>query len=143
VYDSQLCGNLGNRKPVAFDASADERKGPAIISITTIRRSQDSRRIGYSIRRFLSDLGITAIQRRASPDTRGRSASALSHSNRVAGVHAHGIEVLNRADDDHIVFRIAHHPRVRTLSIHTAPHQSSCTGTFPSREPALPSTLRG
>ncbi len=27
----------------------------------------------------------------------------------VAGVHAHGIEVLDRADDDDVVFEVAHH----------------------------------
>ena len=31
------------------------------------------------------------------------------HGDRVAGVHAHGIEVLDRADDDHVVGKIAHH----------------------------------
>ena len=28
---------------------------------------------------------------------------------RVAGVHAHGIEVLDGADDDHVIGEIAHH----------------------------------
>src|SRR5206468_12407956 len=28
---------------------------------------------------------------------------------RVAGVHTHGVEILDRADDDDVVFKIAHH----------------------------------
>ncbi len=32
-----------------------------------------------------------------------------SDGDRIAGVHAHGIEVLDRADDDDVVFRVAHH----------------------------------
>ena len=31
------------------------------------------------------------------------------YRDRIAGVHAHGIEVLNRADDDDVVFGVAHH----------------------------------
>ena len=32
-----------------------------------------------------------------------------SDGNRIAGVHAHGIEVLDRADDDDVVFRVTHY----------------------------------
>ena len=32
-----------------------------------------------------------------------------SNGDGIAGVNAHGIEVLNRADDDHVVGEIAHH----------------------------------
>src|SRR5579864_5434739 len=31
------------------------------------------------------------------------------HGNRIAGMHAHGIEILNRADDDDVVLEVAHH----------------------------------
>ena len=31
------------------------------------------------------------------------------HGDGVAGVHAHGVEVLDRADDDHVVGTVAHH----------------------------------
>ncbi len=38
-----------------------------------------------------------------------------SNRDRIAGVHAHGIEVLNRADDDDVVFGVAHHLELEFL----------------------------
>ena len=40
------------------------------------------------------------------------------HGDRVAGVHAHRIKVLDGADDDHVVRLVAHHLQLELLPSH-------------------------
>ena len=64
---------------------------------------------------------------------------------RVAGVHAHGIEVLDRADDDDVVVRGRASPRARILSSRAPTLRSALRAPARGRgrARALPSTLRG
>ena len=92
-------------KPVAFDASADERETRGFISMTTIRPSSGlianwmfEPPVSTPTRRMMrrADVAHPLVflvgqrQRRRDRDA-------------VAGVHAHRIDVLDRADDDEVV----------------------------------------
>ena len=67
------------------------------------------------------------------------------HGDGVAGVHAHGVEVLNGADDDDVVGEVAHHLELVLLP---AEHALFDAGTrAPAKDrgrgPESPSALRG
>ena len=98
-------------KPVALLASALLRETRGFISMTTT-----SPLAGFTANWMLRPAGVDAD----APDARERLvAQALvlhvgeglrgRDGDRVAGVHAHGVEVLDRADDDHVVGVVAHH----------------------------------
>jgi hypothetical protein len=65
------------------------------------------------------DIGATGIHAHGAHDRDGRIAHALvfpvsqcerrRHGDRVAGVHAHRIEILDRADDHDVIAAVAHH----------------------------------
>ncbi len=106
---------IGN--PVALDASADERDTRGFISITSI-----SPFTGLTANWMLQPPASTPISRMIAT---GRIAHRLvfaigqrhrrRHGDRVAGVHAHRIEVLDRADDHDVVRVIAHHLELELL----------------------------
>ena len=104
-------------KPVAFEASAIERETRGFISITTMRPfcridgELDVRSAGLDAdlandreRSVAHHLVFLVGQR-----LRGRD------RDRIAGVHAHRIEILDRADDDAVVRAIAHHLHLEFL----------------------------
>ena len=97
-------------KPVAFEASADERDTRGFISMTMMRpfagfdRELDVAAAGVDadgaddVDADVAQLLVLAVgqrQRRGDGD-------------RVAGVHADRVDVLDRADDDRVVGRVAH-----------------------------------
>ena len=98
-------------KPVAFEASADERETRGFISIT-----RNSFVVGMH-----GELHVGAARRDAdrARGREGRVAELLvgevgerllrRDRPRVAGVDAHRVEVLDRADDDGVAARVAHH----------------------------------
>ena len=98
-------------KPVAFDASAEERETRGFISITRY-----SPLVGMH-----GELDVGAARRdadRAGGGERGlakllvdRVGQRLLRRDRpgVAGVNAHRVEVLDRADDDGVPAGVAHH----------------------------------
>ena len=98
-------------KPVAFDASADERETRGFISITRyssvvgMHRELDVRAAGRDAdrargrERRLAKLLVDGVGQRLLRRDRPR----------VAGVDAHRVEVLDRADDDGVAARVAHH----------------------------------
>ena len=98
-------------KPVAFDASAEERETRGFISITRysplsgMHRELDVRAAGRDAdrargrERRLAELLVDRVGERLLRRDRPR----------VAGVDAHRVEVLDRADDDRVAARVAHH----------------------------------
>src|SRR5437868_8968238 len=111
VADSQFCRNLGDRETSGLGSQSrrsryprvhlDHRHPPGV----RIYRKLNIRSAGLDP--DLADHGncriahvlILAI----------RESLGGSDGNRVSGVHAHGIEVLDRADDDDVTFHITHH----------------------------------
>src|SRR6202008_3055613 len=90
-------------KPVAFEASAEERDTRGFISITTMRPSA-----GLTPNCTLEPPVSTPISR----STAIAASRMIWYSLSVkvsAGAHAHRIEILDRADDDAIVLLVAHH----------------------------------
>ncbi len=97
--------------PVAFDASADERDTRGFISMTSSRPS-----VGLHGELHV---GAARLDADLAQHGDGRIAHALvflvrqrlrrRDRDRVARVHAHRIEVLDRADDDAVVVAVAHH----------------------------------
>ena len=99
---------IGN--PVALDASADERDTRGFISITSI----------VAVARIDRELDVAAAGIDADlADDRDRGVPhplvfaigerhRRRHGDRIAGVHAHRIEVLDRADDHDVVVVVAH-----------------------------------
>src|SRR4029453_15365165 len=97
-------------KPVALEARADERDTRGFISMTTMRPSSG----------FPANWRFTPPRLRPdlADDGDGRVAHHLvllvgerlggRHGDGVARVHAHGIDVLDGADDDHVVGEVAH-----------------------------------
>ena len=112
---------IGN--PVAFDASADERDTRGFISITSISPSR-------GIHREL-DVAPARVDADLADDRDGRVAHRLilaigqrhrrRDGDRVARVHAHRVEVLDRADDHDVVLVIAHHLELELLPADHAP----------------------
>ena len=100
---------MGN--PVAFDASAEERETRGFISMTVMRPScgidgkLHVRSAGFDADlAHDSDGGVAHLLVLAVGERlRGRDGDG------VAGVHAHGVEVLDGADDDDVVGEVAHH----------------------------------
>ena len=97
-------------KPVAFDASADERDTRGFISMMTMRPSA-----GFTANCTFEPPVSTPISRNTAIEAvrmrwiflvgqreRGRD------SDGIAGVHAHRVDVLDGADDDGVVALIAH-----------------------------------
>src|SRR5262249_262546 len=96
---------IGN--PVALDARAEERETRGFISITTIRPVDGERK-----------MGAAGLHPDLANDCNGRVSHCLilavgerlcrGYCDRIASMYAHGIEVLDRANDDHVVVQIAH-----------------------------------
>ena len=98
-------------KPVAFDASADDRETRGFISITSISPlCRVHRELDVAAAGLDADLADDRHRGVAHPLV---LAVAERHRrrdrDRVAGVHAHRIDVLDRADDHHVVRVVAHH----------------------------------
>ena len=106
---------IGN--PVAFDASAELRDTRGFISMITIRPFA-----GLMANCTLEPPVSTPISRRqreravahhlilaVGQGLRGRDGDG------IAGVHAHRVEVLDRADDDAVVRQVAHHLQLEFL----------------------------
>ena len=104
-------------KPVAFEARAELRETRGFISMTT-------RSPVFGIDREL-DVGAAGGDADAADHLEGVVAHRLvlavgerllrRHGDRVAGVHAHGVDVLDRADDDGVVRAVAHHLELELL----------------------------
>ena len=102
---------------MAFDASADDRDTRGFISIATIRPS-------CGIDREL-DVRAAGLDADAADDAPRHVAHPLvflvgerqrrRDGDRVAGVDAHRIDVLDRADDDEVVGDVAHHLELEFL----------------------------
>ena len=104
-------------KPVAFEASADERDTRGFISMIDPPP-------GGGVHR---ELHVGAARLHADPAQAGEGVVAHGlvldvgqrlgrrHGDGVAGVHAHGVEVLDGADDDAVVRRVAHHLELELL----------------------------
>ena len=97
-------------KPVAFDASALDRETRGFISMTTSRPVS-----GWTANWMLQPPVSTPTARStAMPTSRICWYSTVGEGHRrgdghrVAGVHAHRVDVLDRADDDHVVAAVAH-----------------------------------
>ena len=123
VADRELGGDLGDRKAVALEASAEERDTRGFISITTMRPSS-----GLTPNCTLDPPVSTPISRSTASEASRMIWYSLSVSVSagatviIAGMHAHRIEVLDRADDDAIVLLVAHHFH---LELFPAEHGSS------------------
>ena len=106
---------IGN--PVAFDASADDRDTRGFISMTMIRPFA-------GIDREL-DVGAAGLDADPADDAAPEIAHPLilaigqrqrrRDGDAVAGVHAHRIDVLDRADHDKVVGLVAHHLELEFL----------------------------
>src|SRR4029453_5114503 len=112
---ASLAAILAMGKPVALEASADERDTRGFISMTTMRPSAGllpNGIFGAPVPPDLADDGDRGIPHElvflVGQRLRGR------HRDGVAGVHAHRIEVLDRADDDDVVGEAAHQDRKST-----------------------------
>ena len=97
-------------KPVALEASAEERDTRGFISMMTRR----------PVGRVHRELHVGAAGLHPDPAQAGEGVVAHGlvldvgqrlrrrHGDGVAGVHPHGVEVLDGADDDAVVGRVAH-----------------------------------
>ena len=97
-------------KPVAFDASAEERDTRGFISMTTWRPVTGSRAnctleppVSTPTRRMHGERVVAHPLVLDVGQRLGRG-----HGDRVAGVHAHRVDVLDRADDHAVVGAVAH-----------------------------------
>ena len=106
---------IGN--PVAFEASADERETRGFISISTWRPVRGSTANWM----FEPPVSTPIARMHASAASRirwySRSDSVMHRRDRdrVAGVHAHRVDVLDRADHDGVVRAVAHHLELELL----------------------------
>jgi len=108
---------LAMGKPVAFDASADERDTRGFISMTIMRPVA-----GSTANWMLQAAGVDADR---AHDRDGDVAHPLvlavgqrhrrGDGDRVARVHAHRVDVLDRTDDDHVVGAVAHQLELELL----------------------------
>ena len=104
-------------KPVAFDASAEERETRGFISMTTMRP------VSGCVANCTLQPPVSTPTSRMMAMPRSRSfcistsvsVSAGRHGDRVAGVHAHGVDVLDRADDHAVVVAVAHQLELELL----------------------------
>ena len=97
-------------KPVALEARAEERDTRGFISMT---RTRPSLRVDGEL-----DVAAAGVDADLADDRDADVAQPLvlavgqgerrGDGDRVAGVHAHGVEVLDRADDDDVVGVVAH-----------------------------------
>ena len=97
-------------KPVAFDASADERDTRGFISMMTMRPSA-----GLTANCTFEPPVSTPISRSTAIAARAHALIFLVGQRQrgrdgdgIAGVHAHRIDVLDGADDDGVVGAVAH-----------------------------------
>ena len=104
-------------KPVAFEASADERETRGFISMTIIRPS-----FGLTANWTFEPPVSTPISRMIAIDGVAHPLVFLvgqrlrrRDRDRVAGVDAHRVEVLDRADDDEVVRLVAHDLQLELL----------------------------
>src|SRR5512136_794339 len=94
---ASLAAILAMGKPVALEASADERDTRGFISITATRPWRGSTANWmYDPPGEVAQHLVLLVGERL-----GRG-----HGDRVAGVDAHRVEVLDRADDDEVVLRV-------------------------------------
>ena len=96
---------------MAFEASAEERDTRGFISMMTSRPSA-----GLTANCTFEPPVSTPISRSTAIEASRMiwyslsvSVSAGAIGDRIAGMHAHRIEVLDRADDDAVVALVAHH----------------------------------
>ena len=104
---ASLAAILAIGKPVAFDASAEDRETRGFISMTT------SRPVGRLDREL--DVAAAGVDPDRADDVDADVAHPLvlavgqgqgrRDGDGVAGVHAHRVDVLDRADDDDVVGR--------------------------------------
>ena len=97
-------------KPVALEASAEERRDPRV-------HLDDHQLVGLG-REGELDVGAARLHPDGPDDGERGVAQALvldvgegllgRHGDGVAGVHAHRVDVLDGADDDHVVLEVAH-----------------------------------
>jgi hypothetical protein len=95
-------------KPVALEASAELRETRGFISMTIMLAGvADAPRTGCCEPPVSTPISRMIAQRGVAHDLVLAVGERLRrrHGDRVAGVHAHGVEVLDRADDDHVVVR--------------------------------------
>ena len=103
-------------KPVALDASADERD-------TRVHLDHDHVPVARVDREL--DVGSARVHAHGPHDGDGRVAHALvflvgerkrrGDGDRVARVYAHRVNILDRADHDHVVAPVAHHLQLEFL----------------------------
>ena len=103
--------SLAIGKPVAFDASADERETRGFISITRNSLVAGSTANCTFAPPVATPTARAVGERRLAQRLVGRVGQRLLRRDRprVAGVDAHRVEVLDRADDDRVAARVAHH----------------------------------
>ena len=100
---------MGN--PVALEASAEDRDNPRVhlhdeqFAVFRIHRELDVASSGFDA--DLADNGDGGVAHRLILDVAERL--GRRHRDRIAGVDAHRVEVLDRADHDHVVGGVAHH----------------------------------
>jgi hypothetical protein len=103
-----LAATLAIGKPVALDASAEERDEAAVVGIDRELHvgaaGFDADLAQHRDRGVAHDLEFLVGQRQRRGDGDG-----------IAGMHAHRIEILDRADDDAIVGLVAHHLHLEFL----------------------------
>ena len=104
-------------KPVAFDASADDRDTRGFISMTTCRpvvRVEGELDVGAAgLDADAADAGERGVAHLLVLDVGQRL--GRGDRDRVAGVHAHRVDVLDRADDHAVVGAVAHHLELELL----------------------------
>ena len=106
---ASFAATLAMGKPVALEASADERETRGFISMTTIRP------VAGSMANWTLEPPVST------PISRSTASEGVTHrlvflvgqgerrgdGDAVAGVHPHGVDVLDRADDDAVVGAVA------------------------------------
>ena len=114
---ASLAAILAIGKPVAFEASADDRETRGFISITTtpavvgVHRELDVAAAGVDA--DLADHGDADVAQALVLAVGQRQ--RRGDGDRVAGVHAHRVEVLDRADDHDVVALVAHELELELL----------------------------
>ncbi len=96
--------------PVAFDASALERETRGFISMTMTRPSAGltaNCTFEPPVSTPISSITVRATHRAGAGTRLSVSVIGRCHGDRVTGVHAHWIDVLDRADDDEVVLLVA------------------------------------
>ena len=117
IADGQLCGNLGNGEAGGFGGQRGRSRDARI-------HLDDDHAAGLGMNGEL-DVGAAGIDADFAQAADGTVAHHLvfligqglrrSDGDGVAGVHTHGIEVLDGTDDDNVVGKVAHHLQLEFL----------------------------